>query len=159
MAAAAPVILLVDADPVELESARASITRRFGVDYYITVASSYEDGLRVLRDNVASGRRVALVAADCDLPVAGGVSFLEEAYGIDKRATRILLIAMDEHQTKVPLGRLSLVQEATALGRIDAAWVKGWDTPEDWLYPQLQESLYRLDPPQSAPPPRLPDGG
>jgi thioredoxin reductase (NADPH) len=141
MAGAAPVILLVDADLVALESARASITRRFGVDYYVTVASSYEDGLRALRDTVVSGRSVALVAADCDLPAAGGVSFLEAAYGIDKRATRILLIAMDEHQTKVPLGRLSLVQEATALGRIDAAWVKGWDTPEDWLYPQLQESL------------------
>ena len=137
MAGAAPVILLVDADLAALESARASITRRFGVDYYITVASSYEDGLRVLRDAVTSGRRVALVAADCDLPGPGGVSFLEEAYGIDKGATRILLIAMDEHHTKVPLGRLSLVQEATALGRIDAAWVKGWDTPEDWLYPQL----------------------
>ena len=139
--AAAPVILLVDADPVALESARAGIARRFGVDYFLVVANSFEQGLRLLDDMVQSGREVALVAADCDLPGAGGVALLEAAHDIDRHATRILLIAMDEHQIKVPLGRLPLVREATALGRIDAAWVKGWDTPEEWLYPQLQESL------------------
>jgi thioredoxin reductase (NADPH) len=139
--AVAPVVLIVDADTAALEAARSAVSRRFGVDYHVMVASCADEGCQLLRRAVDQQRPVAVVAADCDLPEEGGVAFLEAAYALDKRITRVLLMTMDENRTKVPLSRLSLVQEATALGRIDAAWVKGWETPEDWLYPQLQEAL------------------
>jgi thioredoxin reductase (NADPH) len=37
--------------------------------------------------------------------------------------------------------KLATLQRATALGRIDFSLVKGWVTPEEWLYPQVQEAL------------------
>ena len=136
-----PVILLVDHDAATLDAARSAIGRRFGADYDVRAAASGSEGLQLLQRAVSEGRSVALVAADCDLPDVGGVELLEDVYAVDKTVVRILLVAMDENQVRVPLGRLLLVQEATALGRIDAAWVKGWDTPEEWLYPLLQEAL------------------
>jgi hypothetical protein len=53
----------------------------------------------------------------------------------------VLLLAMDRHHTRIPLTQLATLQRATALGRIDFWVVKGWVTPEEWLYPQVQEAL------------------
>jgi thioredoxin reductase (NADPH) len=39
------------------------------------------------------------------------------------------------------LTELATLQQATALGRMDFWIVKGWVTPEEWLYPQVQEAL------------------
>ena len=89
----------------------------------------------MLRDRVARGDPVAIVVADLDLADMDGVRLLEDVHALDKRATRILTLAMDASHTRIPLGRLDVVQRATGLGQIDAAWVKGWETPEDWLYP------------------------
>jgi thioredoxin reductase (NADPH) len=36
---------------------------------------------------------------------------------------------------------LATVQRATALARIDFTILKGWVTPEEWLYPQVQAAL------------------
>ena len=40
-----------------------------------------------------------------------------------------------------PGSHLATLQRATALGQIDFSVVKGWVTPEEWLYPQIQEAL------------------
>ena len=48
---------------------------------------------------------------------------------------------MDGYHTRVPFTELTTLQQATALGLIDFAVVKGWVTPEEWLYPQVQEAL------------------
>jgi thioredoxin reductase (NADPH) len=48
---------------------------------------------------------------------------------------------MDRYHTRVPFTELAALQRATALGRIDFSVVKGWVTPEEWLYPQVQEAL------------------
>lgn len=123
-------ILVVEADDSDRERARAAISRRFGADYDVRVAASAEEALASLRDLAAGREPVALVAADLDLTDLDRVSLLESVHAIDKRVTRILTIALDENHTKVPLSRLHIVQRATALGRIDAAWVKGWETPD-----------------------------
>jgi thioredoxin reductase (NADPH) len=146
-----PLILVVDSDESDRESARAAISRRFGADYDVRAVGSAEDTLVLLRDCAARGDPIAIVAVDLDLADMDGVKLLENVHVVDKRATRILTLAMDASQTKVPLGRLDVVQRATALGQIDAAWVKGWETPEEWLYPQIQEVLTmwtRLNRPQ-----------
>src|SRR4051812_39548084 len=146
-----PLILVADSDESDREGARAAISRRFGADYEVLAVASAEDTLVLLRDRVARGDSVAIVAADLDLADMDGVQLLENVHAADKRATRILTLAMDASQTKIPLGRLDVVQRATALGQIDAAWVKGWETPEEWLYPQIQEVLTtwtRLNRPQ-----------
>jgi thioredoxin reductase (NADPH) len=48
---------------------------------------------------------------------------------------------MDRHHTRIPFTELATLQRATALGRIDTFVMKGWVTPEEWLYPQVQEAL------------------
>jgi hypothetical protein len=84
---------------------------------------------------------VALVAADLRLPDTGGVEFLQRARALHPGASRVLLLAMDRYHTRVPFTELTALQRATALGLIDFAVVKGWVTPEEWLYPQVQEAL------------------
>ena len=54
---------------------------------------------------------------------------------------RALLVDMDEHHTRIPFTELEALRRATALGRVDFWVVKGWATPEEWLYPQVQEAL------------------
>jgi thioredoxin reductase (NADPH) len=51
------------------------------------------------------------------------------------------LVTMDRFHTRVPFSDLRTLQRATALGRIDFSIMKGWVTPEEWLYPQVQEAL------------------
>jgi thioredoxin reductase (NADPH) len=48
---------------------------------------------------------------------------------------------MDRYHTRIPLSELATLQRAAALGRIDCSVVKGWVTPEEWLYPLVQEAL------------------
>jgi thioredoxin reductase (NADPH) len=48
---------------------------------------------------------------------------------------------MDQYHTRIPLSQLTTLQSATALGRIDFWIVKGWVTPEEWLYPEVQDAL------------------
>jgi thioredoxin reductase (NADPH) len=70
-----------------------------------------------------------------------GVEFLERAHALHPRSWRVLLVAMDRYHTRVPFTELATLQRATALGRIDFSVVKGRVTPEEWLYPQIQEAL------------------
>jgi thioredoxin reductase (NADPH) len=48
---------------------------------------------------------------------------------------------MDRYHTPIPFSELARLQRATALGRIDFAVGKGWVTPQEWLYPPVQEAL------------------
>src|SRR3954451_18391217 len=82
-----------------------------------------------------------MVAADLHLPGMGGIDFLEQAHHLHGGASRILLVAMDRTHTRIPFAELTTLQRATALGRIDTFVMKGWVTPEEWLYPQVQEAL------------------
>jgi thioredoxin reductase (NADPH) len=47
----------------------------------------------------------------------------------------------DRHANRNSFTELATLQRATALGRIDMFVAKGWVTPEEWLYPQVQEAL------------------
>jgi thioredoxin reductase (NADPH) len=119
----------------------AALVRRFGPDYRIVTADSPSTGLSVLERLASDGEDVALIAADLQLPGMDGVAFLEQAQELHRDASRVLLLAMDRYHTRIPLTELAALQRATALGRIDFWVVKGWVTPEEWLYPQVQEAL------------------
>jgi thioredoxin reductase (NADPH) len=70
-----------------------------------------------------------------------GVASLEQAHELHRDASRVLLLAMDRYYTRIPFTELAALQQATALGRMDFWVVKGWVTPEEWLYPQFQDAL------------------
>jgi thioredoxin reductase (NADPH) len=136
-----PIIFLVDADDEAREPLAAVIDHRFGADYRVLAAGSAAPGLEELARLARQGEDVALVAADHRLPGTDGIEFLERARALHRTAVRALLIAMDERGTRIPFGALGTIQRATALGRIDLWLVKGFESPEELVYPHLQEAL------------------
>jgi thioredoxin reductase (NADPH) len=137
----APILFVIDDDPQELATLEDVLKRRYGADYRVITERSPEAGLALLERLAHQGDDMALVAADLGLPGMGGVEFLERAHALHRNAGRALLVAMDEYHTRIPFSELETLQRATALGRIDFWVVKGWVTPEEWLYPQVQEAL------------------
>jgi thioredoxin reductase (NADPH) len=136
-----PVLFIVDPDPQTRDMVQSALARRFGPDYRVLAVGGPQDGLTALKRLADQGAEVALVAADLRLPGMDGVDFLERAHALHPGSWRVLLVAMDRHHTTVPFTELATLQRASALGRIDFSVVKGWVTPEEWLYPQIQEAL------------------
>jgi thioredoxin reductase (NADPH) len=136
-----PVLLIVDADPQARAVTESALARRFGPDYQVLAATTPQGGLDALQRLADHDGDVALVAADLHLPGMDGVEFLERAHALHPNSWRVLLVAMDRYHTRLPFTELATLQRATALGRIDFSVVKGWVTPEEWLYPQIQEAL------------------
>src|ERR671933_211630 len=140
-AAGLPVVLVVDADQQARTATQSALVRRFGADYQVMAADSAEAGGATLERLARQGAEVALIAADLKLPRMVGVDFLEGAHALHPDASRALLVPMDQHGARIPFGELPALQRATALGRIDLWILKGWVTPEEWLYPQVQAAL------------------
>jgi thioredoxin reductase (NADPH) len=136
-----PVLFLVDDDPVALDSLAQALVRRFGADYQVLKAVSPEAGLGVLEQMAADGAEVAVIAADLIMPGTGGVEFLERAHAMHPGACRALLVDMDNRGTRIPFGELGAIRRATSLRQIDFTVLKGWVTPEEWVYPQIQQAL------------------
>jgi thioredoxin reductase (NADPH) len=135
------VLFIVDADEQARVAAESTLRRRFGADYQVLTAASAAAGLDALELLAQQGDKVALVAADLRLPLMDGIAFLERTRVLHPSASRALLVAMDRRGTRIPLGELEQLQRATALGRIDFWVVKGWESPEELLYPHVQEAL------------------
>jgi thioredoxin reductase (NADPH) len=138
---AAPVLFVADADPEARRVTECALLRRFAPDYRVVTAGSADSALETLQGLAHRGERVALMAVDLRLPGTNGVDLLQRAHEVYPTATRVVLVAMDRYRTRVPFEELETLRGAIALGRIDFWIMKGWTTPEEWLYPQIQESL------------------
>ena len=114
MTADAAVVFVVDADPRARDETEEGLRRRFGADYRILAVDSAETGLATLEQLAREGAEVALIAADLQLPNSGGVAFLERARSVYPCATRVLLVAMDDRGTRIPLGSLEPIQPCRA---------------------------------------------
>lgn len=136
-----PVLFIADADDGARVAAESTLSRRFGGDYQVLTADSAAAGFDALERLAQQGDKVALIAADLRLPGTDGIAFLERTRVLHPGASRALLVAMDRRGTRIPFGELEQLQRATALGRIDFWVVKGWDSPEELLYPHVQEAL------------------
>ena len=138
---AAPVIVIVDADEHARAATEAALVRRFGADYRVLAAESAEAGLATLEQLAQQGDEVALIGADLKLPRIDGVDWLERAHALAPDASRALLVPLGRHGSRIPFDELPALQRATALGRVDFWILKGWVTPEERLYPQVQAAL------------------
>jgi thioredoxin reductase (NADPH) len=136
-----PVLLLIDDDASDLETFERLLRIRYGADYRVIAERSPEAGLELLDRLARQGDDVALVAANLRLPGTDGVEFLQRAHALHPRAMRALLLDMDNRWTRIPFGALESLQRATALGRIDMWIVKGWVSPDELIYPHVQEAL------------------
>jgi thioredoxin reductase (NADPH) len=130
-----PVLLVVDDDEATQRPVAEALARRFGADYQVLTAATSQAGLHALERLAREGAEVALVAADLRLPEMDGVAFLGRAHALHPGAGRALLIGMEDRSGDEP------IQCAAALGQFDFTLSQGWVSPEEWLYPQVQESL------------------
>ncbi len=135
-----PVVLVVADAPNDRHLIAHALDRRFGADYRVLTAATPREGLTTLERLAGEGAEVALVAADFEeLAGINGVEFLGRAHALHPGAGRALFIAMGE-TTGVSAAMEPLLR-AMALGQIDFWIPKGWVSPEEWLYPQVQEAL------------------
>ena len=134
-----PVLLVVDAAHDDLLLVGGALERRFGADYRVSTAATAAAGLEALARLAREGASVALVAADLHLPGVDGVEFLRQAHALHPGAGRALFVAMS-HAPGMGSG-MDPVLRASALGEIDLSILKGWVSPEEWLYPQIQTAL------------------
>lgn len=130
-----PVILIVDDDPAALDITRNALDRRFGRDYRILVAADSRRGLEVLRELAAMDTEVALILAAFRMPGDDGPEFLEDTHDLYPGAGRALLIEMSDATSTEP------VMLAVARHQADFWILGGWESPEEWLYPQVQQAL------------------
>jgi thioredoxin reductase (NADPH) len=134
-----PVLLVVDGAPDDLCLVTRALERRFGADYRLSTAAAPAEALELLARLAREATPVALVAADLRLPGMDGVELLRRAHALHPGAGRALFVAMD-HATGMGAAMDPLLR-ASALGQIDFWILKGWVSPEEWLYPQVQEAL------------------
>ena len=138
-----PVLFIVDDHQESRSRVAAALLRRFGADYQVLATDSAEAGIAALERLARQGEDVALIAADLEMSGTDGITFLEQAHPLHRRAARALLVDMDARGTRIPVGSLTTLRRASALGRIDFSILKGWVSPDEWLYPQVQEALSR----------------
>jgi thioredoxin reductase (NADPH) len=136
-----PVVFVVDRNDEARAATASALVRRFGADYDVLTAESCQAGLEALQQLSRRGKQVALVAVELHMQDMGGLEFLDRAQALHRHISRVLLLEMDQYRTRIPFTELATLQRATALGRVDFFVVKGWVTPEEWLYPQVQEAL------------------
>jgi thioredoxin reductase (NADPH) len=137
----APMVLVVDGDAASRIATEEALVRRFGADYEIVALGEASAALDVVRRSAQAGQPLALVAVDLHLKEMDAVELLERVHAIHRGCFRILLVTMDEYHTRISFTELPTLQQAMALGRVDFFIPKGWVTPEEWLYPQVQEAL------------------
>ena len=139
-AAGAPVLFVVDADPQARTVTESALARRFGADYQVVTADVPSRSRRV--GAAGRPRRPGGAAGGGPAPARHGRRGVPGAGSpAAPRREPGLLVAMDRYHTRIPFTELATLQRATALGRIDFSVVKGWVSPEEWLYPQVQEAL------------------
>ena len=136
-----PVVLVVDDAADERDLVVGALERRFGADYRVRAAASAAEGLALLHTLAGEGGEVALVMADHALDEGGGVDFLRRAHALHPAALRALFLEMGNAPGMCEASSLAPMLRATALGQLDFTTLKGWVSPEEWLYPQVQEAL------------------
>jgi thioredoxin reductase (NADPH) len=134
-------VLVVDGDSTSRSATEAALTRRFGADYQIIAVGEALTALDIVQRSARTGQPLALVAVDLHLEDMDALEVLERAKAVHRGCVRILLVKMDRYQTRISFTELPALRRAMALGRIDLFVAKGWVTPEEWLYPEVQEAL------------------
>ncbi|HYD42232.1 MAG TPA: FAD-dependent oxidoreductase [Anaeromyxobacter sp.] len=134
-----PVVLVVDGATEERERVARALERRFGADYAVLTAGAPGEALALLASLARVGAPVALVAADLALEGMDGIELLRRAHALHPGAGRAVFVPMGDAPGMN--GAMGPVLRASALGQIDLSILKGWVSPEEWLYPLVQEAL------------------
>jgi thioredoxin reductase (NADPH) len=131
-----PVVLLVSSDRAVLETLERDLTRRFGTETRIVVATGASEALDRARAMATADEPVALVIADQRTEGTPGVEVLAQVQRLLPDAKRTLVVERD--YTSV-----NPIVPAMMLGRIDYHLVMPWNA-EQALFPAVGEALASL---------------
>jgi thioredoxin reductase (NADPH) len=129
---AKPILLSVDDDSDVLRAIERDLRSRYGPDYRVLASDAPEKALDLLKQLKVRNDSVALLLVDQRMPKMDGVAFLQEAMHIYPDAKRALLTAYAD--TNAAISAINQVN-------INYFFLKPWDPPEQYLYPQLDDLL------------------
>jgi thioredoxin reductase (NADPH) len=131
----APVLLLVDDSPADLQSLKEELERRYGADYEVVARSTAAEALATLRALLADARDVALIIADMWMTEMTGVEFLAQSRHLCPEAKRTIIWSYGDMRALEPL------YHAMALGGVDDYLTRPWMPVEHGLYRPIEELL------------------
>src|ERR1044071_3150680 len=126
------IFLRVDYDSDVLQAIERDLRSQYGAEYRVIGSDSPEGALDLLKQLKVRNDSVALLLADQRMPKMDGVGFLQEAMHIYPDAMRALLTAYAD--TNAAISAINQVN-------INYFFLKPWDPPEQYLYPQLDDLL------------------
>src|SRR5690348_17177028 len=129
---AKPILLCIDDDSDVLRAIERDLRSHYGATYRVLASDAPEKALELLKQLKVRSDSVALLLADQRMPKMDGVAFLQEARHIFPDAKRALLTAYAD--TNAAISAINQVN-------INYFFLKPWDPPEQYLYPQLDDLL------------------
>ncbi|HYX90385.1 MAG TPA: FAD-dependent oxidoreductase [Myxococcaceae bacterium] len=138
MGSNAPVLLVIEDTLDDLHLVGEALERRFGSDFGVITSATAAEGMEMLERLAQDGAPVALVAAGLRA-ITEAVDVLRRARALHPGARRALFLPMSAAAAHGP--GMDAILRAMALGELDFSILKGWVSPEEWLYPQVQEAL------------------
>ncbi|HEX5189590.1 MAG TPA: FAD-dependent oxidoreductase [Streptosporangiaceae bacterium] len=130
-----PVLLVVDSEPRALGAVEGELRKRYGSDYQVICAGSGGDALSLLAKLRDNQRPVAVVLAGQWLAGTTGTEVLARVREFDRTTKRVLLVDWGDRETSEP------IQEALALGKIDAYVAKPAAVPDEAFHRAITELL------------------
>jgi thioredoxin reductase (NADPH) len=127
-----PVLFIVDDEPTVLAAIERDVEREYGADYQIVTATSGREALEMLTELKRRNEPVALLFIDQRMPPMTGIEFLEQAMELYPDAKRVLLTVHADGD--VPTCTIRLAKPDDYLH-------KPWDSPEEQLFPILNDLL------------------
>jgi len=134
-----PVILAVEQDPDCLDRVERQLSRRYGGDYSVRVATSADAAMTALEQLREAGEPLALVLADQWLSGLTGAELLARTKALHPSAKRGLLI---EWGGWGDADTSAAIFEAMALGRIDYYVLKPQGSPDELFHRTVAEFLF-----------------
>jgi thioredoxin reductase (NADPH) len=133
-----PVLLVVDDALPELRRVARALERRFGDAYAVISRGGACHAVDALEALHRHGTPVALTAVGLRDP-GEAIEVLRRTRALHPGAGRALFLEMAGAARGGPGS--DVIARALALGELDLCILKGWVSPAEWLYPQVQEAL------------------
>jgi thioredoxin reductase (NADPH) len=125
-----PLLLVVEADPAQLDRTEVELQRSFGSDFRVRGELTAQDALRALERSHEWGQRVAVVLVDESLPALERSELLARARTLHPDARRALLIAWGAWANR---DTATSILTAMTVGDINYYGLKPW-TGRDELF-------------------------
>ncbi|MGA8029915.1 MAG: response regulator, partial [Bryobacteraceae bacterium] len=129
---ARPVILTIDDDADVLRAIERDLRQRYNQTYRVLRADSGMSALDLLRRLQQRNDAVALLMVDYRMPQMNGIETIRQAMKLYPDAKRVLLTAYAD--TEAAIQAINDIQ-------LHHYFLKPWDTPEQQLYPVLDDLL------------------